>query len=127
MFKLTYDERLGLSPPNDPETKVGRVLDVGCGTGIWAMDYGILILNAGSNYPHDTIGDEHPEAVVLGIDLSPIQPNLYVCSYLDSTRHLGVLILTISHLVYHRTYNSRSMTWKKNGLSLKSSIISTAA
>ena len=37
----------------------GRVLDVGTGTGIWAMDF----------------ADEYPSAVVIGIDLSPIQPS----------------------------------------------------
>ncbi|RPA80916.1 S-adenosyl-L-methionine-dependent methyltransferase, partial [Ascobolus immersus RN42] len=35
-----------------------RVLDLGTGTGIWAIDF----------------GDEYPGAEVLGIDLSPIQP-----------------------------------------------------
>ncbi|KXH27626.1 methyltransferase domain-containing protein [Colletotrichum nymphaeae SA-01] len=38
-----------------------RVLDVGTGTGIWALDY----------------ADDHPEASVIGVDLSPIQP-IYV-------------------------------------------------
>ena len=36
-----------------------RVLDIGCGTGIWAIDY----------------ADENPSAEVLGTDLSPIQPS----------------------------------------------------
>lgn len=35
-----------------------KVLDVGTGTGIWAIDF----------------GDEHPAADVIGTDLSPIQP-----------------------------------------------------
>ncbi|KAH7156006.1 S-adenosyl-L-methionine-dependent methyltransferase [Dactylonectria macrodidyma] len=35
-----------------------RVLDLGTGTGIWAMDF----------------ADEHPSAQVIGTDLSPIQP-----------------------------------------------------
>ncbi|KAJ0358551.1 hypothetical protein COL154_009057 [Colletotrichum chrysophilum] len=35
-----------------------RVLDLGTGTGIWAMDY----------------GDEHPGSEVIGVDLSPTQP-----------------------------------------------------
>ena len=34
------------------------IVDVGTGTGIWAMDF----------------ADAHPESQVLGIDLSPIQP-----------------------------------------------------
>ncbi|KAK0736412.1 S-adenosyl-L-methionine-dependent methyltransferase, partial [Apiosordaria backusii] len=36
-----------------------RILDLGCGTGIWAMD----------------IADQHPRASVFGVDLSPIQPD----------------------------------------------------
>jgi len=35
-----------------------RVLDIGTGTGIWALDY----------------ADQHPESEVVGVDLSPIQP-----------------------------------------------------
>lgn len=55
------DNKLGLAPPNNPNSKAKRVLDVGTGTGIWAIDY----------------ADEHPEAKVIGVDLSPIQPDLY--------------------------------------------------
>jgi SAM-dependent methyltransferase len=40
------------------EKQVYRVLNAGCGTGIWAIDF----------------AGEHPDAEVLGIDLSPIQP-----------------------------------------------------
>ncbi|KAF4911490.1 putative methyltransferase tdiE [Colletotrichum fructicola] len=54
----TLDDRLGLAPPCDPNAKVGRVLDVGTGTGIWALDF----------------GEEHPEAEVLGVDLSHTLP-----------------------------------------------------
>lgn len=48
IFYLSLDGRLGLAPPNLPGASVGRVLDLGTGTGIWAMDF----------------GDEHPEAEV---------------------------------------------------------------
>lgn len=48
IFYLTLDGKLGFAPPNKPDAKVGRVLDLGTGTGIWAMDF----------------GDEHPEAEV---------------------------------------------------------------
>jgi len=37
-----------------------RVLDLGTGTGIWAIDF----------------ADEYPSTTVLGTDLSPIQPDL---------------------------------------------------
>ncbi|KAI8255725.1 Secondary metabolism regulator LAE1 [Colletotrichum sp. SAR11_239] len=58
LWLLTLEDRLGLAPPCDLETKVGRVLDVGTGTGIWAINF----------------ADDHPESEVLGNDLSPIQP-----------------------------------------------------
>ncbi|KAI8164212.1 hypothetical protein K4K49_001354 [Colletotrichum sp. SAR 10_70] len=58
LFLRTFDDRLATAPPNNPGAKVGRVLDVGTGSGIWAMDF----------------GDEHPEAEVRGFDLSPVQP-----------------------------------------------------
>ncbi|RAL58729.1 hypothetical protein DID88_003035 [Monilinia fructigena] len=53
---LTFDGKL-FTAPVDAE-RVERVLDVGCGTGIWTTDF----------------ADEYPQATVLGIDLSPIQP-----------------------------------------------------
>ncbi|EFX00611.1 methyltransferase type 12 [Grosmannia clavigera kw1407] len=56
IYRLILGGKLYLSPLKD---QVGRVLDMGTGTGIWAMDF----------------ADEHPEAEVLGTDLSPIQPN----------------------------------------------------
>ncbi|KAI8660012.1 hypothetical protein NCS56_01219800 [Fusarium sp. Ph1] len=59
MFLLTFDNKLGLSPPNLPGAKPARVLDLGTGTGLWAIDF----------------GDEHPEAEIIGVDLSPIQPS----------------------------------------------------
>ncbi|KAH8654712.1 S-adenosyl-L-methionine-dependent methyltransferase [Ilyonectria robusta] len=45
LFLLTFDNKLSLSPPNLPEFKTGRVLDLGTGTGIWAINF----------------ADEHPE------------------------------------------------------------------
>jgi SAM-dependent methyltransferase len=42
-----------------PITKtLGAALDLGCGTGIWAIE----------------LAEEHPSATVIGVDLSPIQP-----------------------------------------------------
>ncbi|KXH36516.1 TAM domain methyltransferase [Colletotrichum nymphaeae SA-01] len=38
----TFDDKLGIAPPCDDDVKVGRVLDVGTGTGSWAMDFGDL-------------------------------------------------------------------------------------
>ncbi|KAF4997445.1 hypothetical protein FGRMN_3809 [Fusarium graminum] len=57
---LTLDNRLGLAPPNDPDAKVKRVLDVGTGTGIWAIDY----------------ADEHPDTQVTFADAISVPPNV---------------------------------------------------
>ncbi|KAL1892379.1 hypothetical protein Sste5346_007117 [Sporothrix stenoceras] len=46
---------LHYAPLQNPQ----KILDVGTGTGIWAID----------------MGDEYPEAEIVGIDLSPIQPS----------------------------------------------------
>ncbi|KAF4920563.1 Secondary metabolism regulator LAE1 [Colletotrichum viniferum] len=59
LWLLTLADKLGLAPPCDKDAKVGRVLDIGTGTGIWAINF----------------ADEHPESEVLGNDLSPIQPS----------------------------------------------------
>ncbi|WYZ35863.1 hypothetical protein EsH8_X_000510 [Colletotrichum jinshuiense] len=48
------DGKLHSAPIENPQ----KVIDIGTGTGIWAID----------------MGDEFPEAEVIGIDLSPIQP-----------------------------------------------------
>lgn len=55
MFVYQMDRRLYLSPITNKATDV---LDLGTGTGIWAIDF----------------ADAHPEATVIGTDLSPIQP-----------------------------------------------------
>ncbi|KLP14713.1 methyltransferase [Fusarium fujikuroi] len=60
LFTLTLGGKLFLSPIGDTK-HLSRVLDAGTGTGVWAIDF----------------ADAHPETEVIGIDLSPIQPNLY--------------------------------------------------
>ncbi|KAI0440296.1 S-adenosyl-L-methionine-dependent methyltransferase [Xylaria telfairii] len=52
---LLLDNKLYLAPIAEGPIKV---LDVGCGTGIWAIDF----------------ADGHPEAEVIGTDISPSQP-----------------------------------------------------
>jgi hypothetical protein len=56
LFLLTQKDKLLLCPVD--LTKVHRALDLGTGTGIWALDF----------------GDQNPQSQVLGVDLSPIQP-----------------------------------------------------
>lgn len=57
IFRLALDGDLFISPiGSEPQ----RVLDLGTGTGIWAIQF----------------ADQHPTASVIGNDLSPIQPTL---------------------------------------------------
>ncbi|KAE8442529.1 hypothetical protein EG329_003244 [Mollisiaceae sp. DMI_Dod_QoI] len=53
-FKIMLDGKLHLAPLSKPQ----RVLDLATGTGIWAIEF----------------AQEYPEAIVIGTDLSPIQP-----------------------------------------------------
>ncbi|KAK2018772.1 methyltransferase domain-containing protein [Colletotrichum eremochloae] len=55
LWLATWDNKLCNCPKINGAK---RVLDGGTGTGIWAMDY----------------ADDHPEATIIGVDLSPIQP-----------------------------------------------------
>ncbi|PCD46662.1 hypothetical protein AU210_002063 [Fusarium oxysporum f. sp. radicis-cucumerinum] len=53
---LLLDGKLSLAPSSDD---LEKVLDIGTGTGIWAIDF----------------ADQYPNAQVIGTDLSPIQPD----------------------------------------------------
>ncbi|KAL8971102.1 MAG: hypothetical protein Q9183_001215 [Haloplaca sp. 2 TL-2023] len=54
-LRIVLGQKLLLCPVTKPE----RVLDVGTGTGIWAIEY----------------GDENPDTNIIGTDLSPTQPS----------------------------------------------------
>ncbi|TDZ19170.1 Secondary metabolism regulator LAE1 [Colletotrichum orbiculare MAFF 240422] len=64
LFFITLNGKLGLARPNEEDSEAKRVLDVGTGTGLWAIDYGEL----------------HENAEVIGVDLSPppaeVPPNV---------------------------------------------------
>lgn len=57
LYTLMLHGKLYLAPISENPQKV---LDIGTGTGIWAIDF----------------ADQHPSARVIGTDLSPIQPSL---------------------------------------------------
>ncbi|KFY50467.1 hypothetical protein V495_00267 [Pseudogymnoascus sp. VKM F-4514 (FW-929)] len=54
-LRLMFEDRLFFAPVKNPQ----RIADMATGTGIWAID----------------VGDQYEAAEVIGIDLSPIQPN----------------------------------------------------
>ncbi|KAL1962533.1 hypothetical protein VTN77DRAFT_9408 [Rasamsonia byssochlamydoides] len=56
--KVITEARVGNELIRAPLYPNSRVLDLGCGTGIWAID----------------VANQFPNAFVLGVDLSPIQP-----------------------------------------------------
>ncbi|KAH7127865.1 S-adenosyl-L-methionine-dependent methyltransferase [Dactylonectria estremocensis] len=56
MWTLAQDGKLYLAPISQD---IKKALDVGCGTGIWAIDF----------------ADEFPSCEVVGTDISPIQPS----------------------------------------------------
>ncbi|KAF8476801.1 S-adenosyl-L-methionine-dependent methyltransferase [Kalaharituber pfeilii] len=59
IFLLLLGGKLYTAPLENLSNGVQKVLDVGTGTGIWAIDF----------------ADENPQAEVIGTDISPIQPN----------------------------------------------------
>ncbi|KAK5084926.1 hypothetical protein LTR24_007414 [Lithohypha guttulata] len=63
MFLRTFNHKLILAPlGNQP---IHHVLDLGTGTGLWAIQF----------------ADENPEANVIGTDLSPMQPSMVPVNY----------------------------------------------
>jgi SAM-dependent methyltransferase len=58
LFLLTFDGKLALAPIEEMPGGIHNVLDIGTGTGIWAIDF----------------ASAFPSADVIGTDLSPIQP-----------------------------------------------------
>ncbi|KAK1672776.1 TAM domain methyltransferase [Colletotrichum godetiae] len=92
LFIRTFRGRLGNAPPSDPEAKVGRVLDIGTGSGIWAIDF----------------GEEHPEAEILGVDLSAAQPDFVppnVRFEIDDVEEPWIFTERFDYI------HSRMMTW----------------
>lgn len=72
MIRLTMNGKLFYAPIGD---KPSRILDVGTGTGIWAID----------------VGDEYPNTEIIGTDISPTQPSWCV-RFSRATREVVPLI-----------------------------------
>jgi methylase of polypeptide subunit release factors len=57
IYNMLLGGKLYLAPLE--EDKIQRILDIGTGTGIWAIE----------------MAEQFPQAAVIGTDLSPIQPS----------------------------------------------------
>ncbi|KAH0424592.1 methyltransferase domain-containing protein [Colletotrichum camelliae] len=78
LYLLTLDYKLGLAPPTEKDSSVKRALDIGTGTGLWAIEF----------------ADEHPEAEVLGVDLTPVQ-NQFYCLILISIEFVCLHVVSV--------------------------------
>lgn len=92
MLRLLIDDKLFLAPIEKPQVSLTsskmhkpgandlkKVLDIGCGTGIWSMYYAPFSQSVPMcpNPPfclYRDFADEFPDCEVIGTDLSPIQP-----------------------------------------------------
>jgi hypothetical protein len=85
LFKLSLGGRLNLAPLVNPRS----ALDIGTGTGIWAVDFGKLFrfpFTPNNSFAFllallllfliTLTATQYPSTDVMGTDLSPIQPQL---------------------------------------------------
>jgi len=96
---LMQDNKLHLCPAGK-DKPLGRVLDAGCGTGIWTLEY----------------ADEHPETTVVGTDLSANQPKLIppnVEFFVDDLEDTWTFENNPFDLVYMRMMSGSIKDWPK--------------
>ncbi|OKL55231.1 hypothetical protein UA08_09496 [Talaromyces atroroseus] len=87
-FLISQDEKLYQAPLCDP----GRILDIGTGTGVWAIE----------------IGDKYPSAEVEGIDMLHLQPQMVpsnVRFVIDNLENLDTYKNNHWHHVHARDLN----------------------
>lgn len=83
---------------------IQRALDIGTGTGIWAIDF----------------ADQFPTAEVIGTDLSPIQPSKCLRNHCQSQTELPTKVG--SHQIYHFTWT----TLPRSGRSIAANLLTTS-
>ncbi|KAI4241972.1 MAG: hypothetical protein LQ352_007333 [Teloschistes flavicans] len=96
-LRLAFGDKLFFAPIGDKPTKV---LDVGTGTGIWAID----------------VAESLPDTQVTGTDLSPIQPNWVPpnCSFeVDDAEQLWTFPVEHFDLVHTRIMNAFVQDWDR--------------
>jgi SAM-dependent methyltransferase len=107
LWFIALHDQLHLAPINpNPQ----NVLDMGTGTGIWAIGFGRTIQVKKLEYLLKLffVAMRYPSAQVIGSDLSPIQPELYV---FFSTKNC----MNANKPAFLQTVTSKSRMWKMNG------------
>ncbi len=97
-IQLVFSDKVTFAPLENPQ----QILDIGTGTGIWAID----------------AGEQFPSATVTATDLSPIQPTWCVFAVIHSIAQSFFSHKRPSQLTppgSHQTSNSRLMTQKLTG------------
>ncbi|RDW77001.1 hypothetical protein BP6252_05054 [Coleophoma cylindrospora] len=77
LFLLGFNNRLHFAPIEEIQGGFHTVLDIGTGTGIWAMEFDNDLEESGepmSNFAFYNLATAYPHVSVIGTDLSPIQP-----------------------------------------------------
>jgi SAM-dependent methyltransferase len=84
MMRLALEGKLHVAPIENMAGGLHNVLDIGTGTGIWAIEFGgltsTLCLCLDICMLTGIIANTYRSASVIGTDLSPIQPELFVPS-----------------------------------------------
>lgn len=88
LMLLILDGKLHVAPIENIKGGLHNVLDIATGTGIWAIDFGTEAVFSiscllGSCILINVTANAHPSASVIGTDLSPIQPDLFVILILN--------------------------------------------
>ncbi|KAL4412520.1 methyltransferase domain-containing protein [Colletotrichum abscissum] len=96
LWRLTFDGKLCMCPK---VMGAKAVLDIGTGTGIWAIDY----------------AESHPSATVVGVDLSPIQPGFVPpnCSFEVDDIEKDWTWSTKFDFIHIRHMNSAIADWER--------------
>ena len=98
IITLLCNGHLHLAPLHGPQ----KILDIGTGTGIWAIE----------------MGEQYPESEIVGIDLSPVQPALYAChlpGVLIDERHADRDVRVPNNVTFEiDDIEARDWTWPDN-------------
>lgn len=106
VITLLLNGELHMAPLHNPED----VLDIGTGTGIWAIE----------------MADRYPHARIVGTDLSPVQPTWWVLLLYVQTRWMNLAYYPC-FAGYRTMLASRLTTLKANGSIQRTTLITSTS